>query len=85
MKKKYTNAMTKAKPMHALNKATNRNTPTHAVTKAGPTRVLNKIGPADAKVVSLKVRPFQATHLCFEVGGILVESNVELGAPVIAF
>jgi hypothetical protein len=38
-----------------------------------------------AKAVSLSVRPFQASHLCFELGGILGESNVELGAPVSAF
>jgi hypothetical protein len=38
-----------------------------------------------AKVVSLSVRPFRATHLCFEVGGILAESNVELGSQVNAF
>jgi len=37
------------------------------------------------KVVSLRVRPFQAAHLCFEVGGILGESDIELGAPVAAF
>jgi hypothetical protein len=38
-----------------------------------------------AKVVSLRVRPSQAAHLSFEVGGILGESNMELGAPVAAF
>jgi hypothetical protein len=40
---------------------------------------------ATAKVVSLCVRPLQASHLCFEVGGILGESNTQLGAPVAAF
>jgi HlyD family secretion protein len=40
---------------------------------------------SSAKVVSLSVRASQAAHLCFEVGGILGESNVELGAQVAAF
>jgi hypothetical protein len=40
---------------------------------------------ADAKVVSLSVSPFRASQLCFEVGGILGESNVELGTKVDAF
>jgi len=34
------------------------------------------------KVVSLVVRPLQASHLCFEVGGVLQELNTELGAAV---
>jgi hypothetical protein len=38
-----------------------------------------------AKVVSLNVRASQTAHLCFEAGGILGESNVELGAEVKAF
>jgi HlyD family secretion protein len=38
-----------------------------------------------AKVVSLSVRPLHASHLCFDVGGILGECNAELGAPVKAF
>ncbi len=48
-----------------------------------------------AKVVSLSVRPFQVSHLCFEVGGILGEffevggipgkPKIGLGAPVAAF
>jgi hypothetical protein len=33
----------------------------------------------------MEVRPFQASHLCFEVGGILGESFTELGAEVTAF
>ena len=37
------------------------------------------------KVISLSVRASQASHLCFEVGGILTELNAELGAPVTAF
>jgi len=38
-----------------------------------------------AKPVYLEVRPFQVSHLCFEVGGILGESFTELGAKVSAF
>src|SRR5438105_1595036 len=38
-----------------------------------------------AKPVSIEVRPFQVSHLCFEVGGILGTSFVELGADVSAF
>jgi hypothetical protein len=38
-----------------------------------------------AKVLSLRVRPLQASHLCFEVDGILGESNVQLGSPVSRF
>jgi hypothetical protein len=38
-----------------------------------------------AKVVSLNVRASKTAHLCFEAGGILGESNVELGAEVKAF
>jgi len=38
-----------------------------------------------AKAVSMSVRPLQASHLCFEVGGILAESKVQLGAQVTAF
>jgi len=38
-----------------------------------------------AKPVSLTVRPFQVSHLCFEVGGILGESFVELGDDVSEF
>jgi len=37
------------------------------------------------KPVSLRVRPLQASHLCFEVDGILGELNTQLGAPVAAF
>jgi hypothetical protein len=37
------------------------------------------------KVISLSASPFRASQLCFEVGGILGESNVELGAKVRAF
>src|ERR1700757_143371 len=38
-----------------------------------------------AKVISLGVRPSVVSQLCFEVGGILGESNVKLGAPAPAF
>ncbi len=38
-----------------------------------------------AKPLSLTVRPFQASHLCFEVGGILGRSFAELGTQVSAF
>jgi hypothetical protein len=38
-----------------------------------------------AKPIFIEVRPFQVSHLCFEVGGILGESFVELGADVSAF
>jgi len=38
-----------------------------------------------AKPVSLNVRPFKVSNLCFEVGGILGESFTELGAKVSAF
>ncbi len=38
-----------------------------------------------AKAVSLSVRPSQVSQLCFEVGGILGESNVELGSPAPLF
>ena len=38
-----------------------------------------------AKPVSLSVRPFKVSNLCFEAGGILGESFVELGAKVAAF
>ena len=38
-----------------------------------------------AKPVFMEVRPFQVSHLCFEVGGILGESFVELGDDVSAF
>lgn len=38
-----------------------------------------------AKVISMSVRPLQVSHLCFETGGILGESNAQLGAQVAAF
>ncbi len=38
-----------------------------------------------AKPLSLTVRPFQVSHLCFEVGGILGRSFAELGTKVSAF
>src|ERR1041384_4313710 len=38
-----------------------------------------------AKPLSLTVRPLQVANLCFEVGGILGRSFVELGAKVSAF
>lgn len=38
-----------------------------------------------AKPLSLTVRPFQVSHLCFEVGGILGRSLAELGTQVSAF
>lgn len=38
-----------------------------------------------AKPVFMEVRPFQVSHLCFEVGGILGQSFVELGTKVFAF
>jgi hypothetical protein len=38
-----------------------------------------------AKPLSLTVRPFQVSHLCFEVGGILGRSFAELGTTVSAF
>ncbi|MEK4032219.1 hypothetical protein WOC76_23235 [Methylocystis sp. IM3] len=41
--------------------------------------------PVPAKPISLSVRPFQVANLCFEVGGILGESFVELGSVVGAF
>jgi hypothetical protein len=41
--------------------------------------------PLATKAVYLEVRPFQVSHLCFEVGGILGEAFTELGAPVSAF
>ena len=41
--------------------------------------------PINAKPVSLTVRPFQVSNLCFEVGGILGESFTELGSRVSAF
>ncbi|MGA7283313.1 MAG: hypothetical protein WBW87_02105 [Candidatus Cybelea sp.] len=39
---------------------------------------------ASAKVVSIKAIPWKVSHLCFEVGGILGELDVQLGAPVAA-
>src|SRR6266540_1509041 len=39
----------------------------------------------DAKPLSITVRPFQVSHLCFEVGGILGRSFAELGTKVTAF
>lgn len=41
--------------------------------------------PKVAKPLSLTVRPFQVSHLCFEVGGILGRSLAELGTKVSAF
>ncbi|HEY4077650.1 MAG TPA: hypothetical protein VGM26_12050 [Rhizomicrobium sp.] len=38
-----------------------------------------------AKVVSVLVRASQASHLCFEVGGILGESHIKLGERITAF
>jgi hypothetical protein len=38
-----------------------------------------------AKAMSLRVRPLHAAHLCFEVDGILVQSNAELGGTATAF
>jgi hypothetical protein len=40
---------------------------------------------AQAQVVSLKVRPSQVSHLCFETGGILGDMNAQLGASVTAY
>ena len=31
-----------------------------------------------ATVINMRARPLQASHLCFEVGGILGELNVQL-------
>jgi hypothetical protein len=39
----------------------------------------------EAKPVSLNVRPFQVSNLCFQAGGILGESFTELGAKISAF
>jgi hypothetical protein len=36
-------------------------------------------------VVSMHVRPFQVSHLCFEVDGIIGESDTHLGATVAPF
>jgi hypothetical protein len=41
--------------------------------------------PLPAIPVLMEVRPFQVSNLCFEVGGILGESFVELGTAVTAF
>jgi hypothetical protein len=38
-----------------------------------------------AKVVALSARPFQASLLCFEVGGILGQLGAQLGATVTPF
>jgi biotin carboxyl carrier protein len=38
-----------------------------------------------AKVVSLSARPWKASQLCFEVGGILGEIDIQLGATVTPF
>jgi hypothetical protein len=38
-----------------------------------------------AKVVSMRSRPFQITHLCFDSDGILGALNTQLGAPATAF
>src|ERR1035437_10059992 len=38
-----------------------------------------------AKPVSLSVKPFQVSHLCFEVDGILETSTAQLGAAVATF
>jgi hypothetical protein len=38
-----------------------------------------------AKPLSIKVRPSRVSHLCFEVGGILGRSFVDLGSEVPAF
>jgi hypothetical protein len=35
---------------------------------------------SSAKVISLRVRPFGVSHLCFEVDGILGDMNTQLGA-----
>ncbi|SDK00318.1 hypothetical protein SAMN05216338_107917 [Bradyrhizobium sp. Rc2d] len=43
------------------------------------------MAPVAAKPISLTVRPLQVANLCFEVGGILGESFVELGSQVSAF
>jgi hypothetical protein len=40
---------------------------------------------AQGQVVSLKVRPSQVSHLCFETGGILGDINAQLGASVTAY
>src|SRR3712207_5039704 len=38
-----------------------------------------------AKVISLTATPFQVSHLCFEVDGILEDLNTHLGAKVSEF
>jgi hypothetical protein len=38
-----------------------------------------------AKVIEMRTRPVQSAHLCFEVGGILDELDVQLGRPVQRF
>jgi hypothetical protein len=40
---------------------------------------------AAAQPVALRVRPWQASHLCFEVSGILGDLNVQLGDSVTQF
>jgi biotin carboxyl carrier protein len=64
-----------------------RNTlPMGAVRNTAPLAAATRTAPtATAKVVSLRVRPFQVSHLSFEVGGILGESDTVLGASVTAF
>src|ERR1700683_2595717 len=38
-----------------------------------------------AKVVTINARPLQASHLCFEVDGILARLHAHRGAPAAAF
>ena len=38
-----------------------------------------------AKIVSMKARPLQASHLCFGASGILEEMNISLGEAVSAY
>lgn len=40
---------------------------------------------SSAKPIALHIRPFQTSHLCFEVSGILGTLDTELGATITAF
>lgn len=39
----------------------------------------------NAKVINMRARPLQASHLCFQVGGIVEQLNVALGQRVTPF
>ena len=77
----------KVNQTHATGKKTQatavRSTPSPQ--KVQPTSPTNPPRLITARVVSLRARPIQAAHLCFQVSGVVAEVNVRIGTVVQQF